>query len=184
MPLFLRKAFWHGLLAVGRAYCGLVLALSAVLGLVWPKAKRLVRRHILASVGMRSVARGDVMKARDYAEELLEFAADDVDHWDYGNVVHKGNLILGRAALRVGNIKAAKDYLLRAGKTPGSPQLDSFGPNMILAKELLEAGEVQTVIEYYVLCGKFWKIGSEHLKHWTAVTLQGRVPNFGPNLVY
>jgi hypothetical protein len=47
-----------------------------------------------------------------------------------------------------GDIEEAKKQLLLAGKTPSSPQLNSFGPNMILAKELLDKGEKDTVLHY------------------------------------
>jgi len=38
--------------------------------------------------------------------------------------------------LKEGKVEDAKHYLLEAGKTPGSPQLNSFGPDMSLAEEL------------------------------------------------
>ena len=58
--------------------------------------------------------------------------------WNYGNALHKGNIVLGRIALERGDIAGAKEHLLAAGQTPGSPQVGSFGPNTTLAKELLE----------------------------------------------
>ena len=39
-----------------------------------------------------------------------------------------------------GDSLAAGKYLVEAAHTPGSPQLNSFGPNVTLAKELLEMG--------------------------------------------
>ncbi len=51
-----------------------------------------------------------------------------------------------------------KKYLIAAGKSPGSPQMDSFGPNMTLAKDLLEKGERDAVLEYFMRCRKFWKM--------------------------
>jgi hypothetical protein len=96
--------------------------------------------------------------------------------------VHHGNLILGHVALRGGDIAAAKTYLLKAGETSGSPQLNSFGPNMALAKELLEQGEPDIVLKYFGLCGKFWD--GKELEEWTALVKGGLIPDFGANLVY
>jgi len=58
-------------------------------------------------------------------------------------------VILGRLALREGRIEDAKHHLIEAGRSPGSPQMDSFGPNVSLAKDLLERGEKEIVIEYF-----------------------------------
>ena len=74
--------------------------------------------------------------------------------------------------------------MLKAGATPGSPQLDSFGPSMTLAKELLEKGERQAVIEYFQLCAKFWEMGKKSLENWTSVVKEGKIPDFGRNLRY
>ena len=123
-------------------------------------------------------------KARPYASELLEKANKDKKSWNYGNAVHDGNLVLGRLALKAGNIDQAKEYLMKAGNTPGSPQLNSFGPTMTLAKELIEHGEHQTVLEYFKLCGNFWKMDNGRLAQWTATVRKGSVPNFGANLDY
>jgi hypothetical protein len=49
-------------------------------------------------------------------------------------------MVLGQVALRRGDAKKAASFLLAAGKTWGSPQLNSFGPNMPLANDLLAAG--------------------------------------------
>ena len=64
--------------------------------------------------------------------------------------------MLGRVALKEGNIEEAKHYLFKAGKTPGSPQLNSAGPSFGLACKLLEKGEKSAVLEYLDLVGKFW----------------------------
>ncbi len=126
----------------------------------------------------------DTEKAEQYASELLQLAPQSKDHWNYGNAVHKGNLVMGRIALRRGDIPAAKRHLLAAGETPGSPQLDSFGPNMTLAKELLEKGEREVVLTYLESCAKFWKMGGDQLRSWTATIKGGGIPDFGANLLY
>lgn len=126
-------------------------------------------------------------EAREYATELLECIGpfDASEHtFPIGNAIHHGNLILGRLALNDGDVDRAKSYLLAAGRTPGSPQLDSFGPNMALAKELLERKEHSVVIEYFELCGKFWKLRSGRLEEWTNEVKAGNIPDFGAHLAY
>ena len=81
-------------------------------------------------------------------------------------------------------MKNAEKYLLDAGKTPGSPQLNSFGPNMELARELLEKGEKETVLKYLDLCSKFWVLGKSRLQEWSGAIKLGKTPDFGANLRY
>jgi tetratricopeptide (TPR) repeat protein len=95
-------------------------------------------------------------KAKTYATEQLSSVNRKEAGWDYGNVIHNMNVLLGRTALRQGNLEEAKQYLLKAGKSPGSPQLNSFGPQFTFARELLEKGEKSVVIEYLDLIGEFW----------------------------
>src|SRR5262249_44092468 len=83
----------------------------------------------LEDAAMMNVEAGSPEKAKAYAEELLRLSPKYSNDWSFGNAVHKGNLVLGRLAIRAGDTESAKKYLLEAGRTPGSPQLDSFGPN-------------------------------------------------------
>jgi tetratricopeptide (TPR) repeat protein len=86
------------------------------------------RQAALAGVAKSAFEAGDLVKARRYAEEMLAAADSSVRRdWNYGNLIHHGHLILGRLALRAGDVKGAKEHLRAAGQTPGSPQLDSFG---------------------------------------------------------
>ncbi len=127
---------------------------------------------------------GDMVKARAYAGQLISTAAAIGDGWNVGNLIHKGNLVLGRIALREGRIGDALIFLERSGQVQGSPQLNSFGPNMSLAKDLLEAGETRAVIAYFEQCRAFWKMGGSQLDRWAADVREGRIPNFGANLRY
>ncbi|MEO2013312.1 MAG: hypothetical protein ABGZ53_02975 [Fuerstiella sp.] len=99
-----------------------------------------------------------------------------------GRAVHLGNVVLGRLAVQAGDIAQAKSHLLAAARIQGGPTLNSFGPNMSLALELLEKGEKEVILEYFQLCSKFWK--SEKLKVWTDVVNRGGIPVFGGNLSY
>jgi len=126
----------------------------------------------------------EIDQARAYAKELLVLATQHKGDWNYGNAIHHGNLILGRIALRDGRIDEAKNLLLEAGKSPGSPQMDSFGPNMSLAKDLLEKDEREVVLEYFELCRKFWDMGHGTLDDWAKDVKSGNIPAFGANLFY
>ena len=118
-----------------------------------------------------------------YAQELLS-SSTDPKNWNYGNAIFFANMVLGEIALHQGSVDAAKAYLLAAGKTPGSPQLDSFGPNMSLAKDLFEAGERQAVLTFFDECLTFWKMDRGSLKQWADQVNSSRLPDFGANLIY
>jgi tetratricopeptide (TPR) repeat protein len=127
---------------------------------------------------------GKIEEATRHAQQALELAPSFRDDWNYGNAIHDGHMVLGRVALRSGEIETAKRELLEAGKTKGSPQLNSFGPNMSLAKDLLEQKQTDAVVEYFELCGKFWKLENGNLKRWSALAKAGEIPDFGANLLY
>ena len=137
------------------------------------------RGPLLPELAMAAFVIGDTDKARTYAETML---ADIPDDWNRGNRVHYGNLVLGRVALADGDLRGAAQYLLAAGRTPGSPQLNSFGPDMALARDLLERGETQTVLRYLALCLDFWEMGQASLKNWIALIEGGRTPDFSRHL--
>lgn len=137
------------------------------------------RDALLQSLAKAALAANKPQKAKEYAEKML---SQNGPGWNYGNNIHHGNIILGRIALTLDDLDEAKKRLINAGKTPGSLQLNSFGPNMTLAKELLQKGEKDVVLEYLELCSKFWKSGKDRLHKWSVVVKDGKIPDFGPNL--
>lgn len=78
--------------------------------------------------------------------------------FQYGNAIHHANIALGWAALAHGEVAEAAFYLQAAAKTPGSPQLNSFGPDRKLADALLAAGERAAVRAYFEECRRFWEM--------------------------
>jgi hypothetical protein len=132
---------------------------------------------------LEAPARDDAV-VRAHAVEVLQQAPKYRSDWNYGNAIHKANLALGYLALRQNHIPEANDYLLRAGKTPGSPQLNSFGPNMTLAQALFERGERKSLLEYFDLCSHFWEMHDGKLREWAALVKENVEPNFGANLLY
>ena len=139
---------------------------------------------ILADWCKRAVDHDENDRATALAEELLVLASRYPNDWNFGNAVHHAHLVLGRVALATNDLAEARAQLLAAGETPGSPQLNSFGPNMRLAQELLRRGDRDAVLAYFDLCRRFWELGKDTLAEWTAVVLQGQEPNFGPNVRY
>jgi tetratricopeptide (TPR) repeat protein len=109
---------------------------------------------------------------------FLELAEGFKDSWNYGNAIHNANLVLGICAYDTGDFEAAKACLEKAGNSPGSPQLNSFGPNMQLAKRLLNTGEYESVLSYLDSCEKFWKSGGEWLRIWKQKVSNKQVPKF------
>ncbi|MCC2636436.1 MAG: hypothetical protein K0Q68_155, partial [Moraxellaceae bacterium] len=107
--------------------------------------------------------RSDTAEVSRLANEYLQIADLERKDWNYGNAIHEANSALGVIAMREGNIKLAEQYLLKAGASPGSPQLDTFGPNLELANSLLKIGSKAAVIEYLKAVSKFWKAGAKAL---------------------
>ncbi|HEX8844450.1 MAG TPA: hypothetical protein VF791_07390 [Pyrinomonadaceae bacterium] len=141
------------------------------------------RITLLRNLAPAALAAGKVEKARTYAQELVSLGEAQSKYVDAsGQAVHIGNLVLGRIALAAGKVGKAKEYLLAAGRAAASSTLKSFGPNMLLAKELIEKGERDAVVEYLDLCAKFWERDEGRLEQWKNIVRQGGVPNFGFNL--
>ena len=121
---------------------------------------------------------------RETAKELERMAPQCKGAPSYGSIVQDFNQILGRIALTEGNVDEAKKRLLASAYSDGSPTMNSFGPNMTLAKELLLKREKEVVIQYFDLCRRFWGRHTDTLDLWTADVKSGHIPKFGANLKY
>jgi outer membrane lipoprotein-sorting protein len=139
------------------------------------------RSYALPDLAKAALKADALDKAAAYATEMLRSSSSDPND---GQAVHDGNMVLGMISLRQGDVMQAKHYLTEAGKTKGSPVLDSFGPNMLLAKGLIENGERDAVLEYFQACRAFWKLGTKQLDDWSAMVRGGGMPSFGASLVY
>jgi tetratricopeptide (TPR) repeat protein len=116
--------------------------------------------------------------AKTHADRALSMAPAFQRAWNYGNALHLGHTVLGLLALRDDDHSAALRELNESGSTSGSPQLNTFGPTMHLAKALLKRGQVDPVLAYLKQCRLFWKMGTTWLDLWESMILGGRVPNF------
>ena len=146
--------------------------------------RRVFEASTISKLMNAAFAAGESSKAKDYANKLLltDYVVNSAER--AGEEIHTANIILGRIALKQGDIQRAKEHLDKAGQVSGGATLSSFGPNMSLAKELLEQGEDQVVLRYLDLCGVFWDRGKEDLERWSATIRKGGMPDFGANMNY
>jgi hypothetical protein len=133
----------------------------------------------LPRAALANAVDGDRAAAESQAQEVLAMAPKYAKDWNYGNALHYGNLALGHLALQHGDRRAAVARLLAAGDTPGSPQLDSFGPRMSLARELLLAGERDAVLDYIDRTLRFWSMSWGTGTVWKIAIRLGFTPGFG-----
>lgn len=102
----------------------------------------------------------------------------------YAIVIHMRHNYTGLIALQEGRLADAKMALFKAGKVSGSPPLNTFGPNVLLASELLKLGEKKAVLSFFRDCQKFWWLPFRliHLNKWKRAIAQGLTPDFGASL--
>lgn len=96
-------------------------------------------------------------EAQIAARQMLANAR--TNNWNYGNVVYDTHSALGRIALLKGDRATARQELRAAGRTPGSPQLNSFGPQFTLARALLDQAQPadrEAVVAFLDDVMQFW----------------------------
>lgn len=144
------------------------------------------RFHSIQKLLSASYQEKDNDSIKSLAFEYLNLAAQNKGDWNYGNAIHQANLYLGLIELEQNNIDASKGYLIKAALTPGSPQLKTFGPNMLLAKKMLEEEQTEIVLEYIRLCKTFWSFWLSFFptRRWKKEIKRGEVPDFGAHLFY
>jgi len=138
----------------------------------------------LNAAAKESLNQGHDEDAKAFAEELERIAPIYKTDWNYGNAIQDYNLVLGRLALKADDLATARQRLIASVQSKGSPQMNSFGPNMSLAKDLLAKGDKVIVLEYFELCRKFWKLHRGRLDQWKKDIEENRVPDCGANLVF
>lgn len=119
---------------------------------------------------------GDYEKAEKYAVSSLAMSEGYEGNWNYGNTIHNSNVVLGRISLAQGDVEGAKRYLVEASKSEGSPQLDTFGPDLKLANELLQKGEIGVVVQYLGSVSRFWEMDNGCVKAWLSEIENGETP--------
>lgn len=137
---------------------------------------RLQRFYSLDDLIGKAYAAGDFAAVSNLTAEYLALAAVYRCNWNYGNAIHDANRFLGLVSVKHGDVELASQYLLKAGKSTGSPQLDTFGPELDLANELLKQGAVEPVKEYLRDIKRFWRLDQGQVAKWLASIDKGERP--------
>jgi hypothetical protein len=148
----------------------------------WNPGKQYVTARLAHFYELDDQVKAAYEKANDaeltaLAHEYLELATIYRCNWNYGNAIHDANRYLGLASLRRGNVDEAARFLVLSGKSTGSPQLDSFGPELDLADQLLKRGQTEAVTEYLKDIKHFWEMDDGQVDRWLAAIGKGEKPS-------
>lgn len=102
----------------------------------------------MSNLPSRAFDANDFKKAAKYANRVVELCEKYRDNWHYGNAWNKAHTVLGRIALKNGDLERAKNHLDLSSINIATPQTTSFGPSLDLAKDLAKANEKAAVIQY------------------------------------
>ena len=117
-------------------------------------------------------AAGQDAKAREYAELAVRDRSES-DHFEH---LHRGNIVLGKLALREGDLKEAKARLLGSAAAPSGSDIIWFQPDFALASSLLERGLKRAVLRYLRLWSKLRTDGQNKMEDLIVLVRSGRVP--------
>lgn len=115
-----------------------------------------------------------------YANEALD-GAQLMEGSSRDAGIHFAHTILGRIAIRAGDIPSAKEHLIASAGITRCMPWSMIGPSMALADELVKQGETDSVLEYLRLCRRIWILGLGRLWVWRRQLAAGRSPHFGRN---
>src|SRR5262249_40126409 len=104
--------------------------------------------QVLIILARVTFAAGDHAQAETLALDLIPLPVREHDFGVSATAHHFGHTLLGLIALLQGKLDNATSHLLYSGDVKGSPQLNSTGPTMSLARELLRAGRRDAVITF------------------------------------
>jgi tetratricopeptide (TPR) repeat protein len=151
----------------------------------WLSAYLMLTDNLDVALRMNDLAKA-VTRAADLQRMIEDMKSKHEDVGYYARNIYDINDALGRAAFARGDLKAAREYLLKAADippgTPGADTLCCAGPNLWLAKSLLGVGERDVVLKFLEACKQFWTQSADHrLDQWIAAIRNGESPDLLPN---
>jgi hypothetical protein len=118
----------------------------------------------------------DDQAAKTYATEALNLVSGQKERISESSpeAIHDANDVLGRIALRSGDLEGARDYLLRAATILQEHAWRSRAPRMALAQSLLDRGERDVVLKYLEEMKTSWSNGLFLLQRWIETIRQNK----------
>ncbi len=123
--------------------------------------------------------------AIEYKGYLEEGAFEDSGREEKRSIAnHQIHTFLGLVEVADENISAAKQHLLDSISNFNSFALQERGPNLLLAKRLLEVGEKEVVLTFFEKVDAEWKgrLQRGNTAGWEKEISEGSIPDFGKNL--
>lgn len=146
------------------------------LDVLFKSATERQKYYILPTLAKVAIEAEAYDQAELHANRLLEYADKFCCDWNTGNAIHDGNTVSGMVAVKRGDIQTALNSLLESGLAPESPQIATFGPDLMLARELLKHGETTQVIIYLNSIRRIWTKGSGRIDKWIFLINDGERP--------
>ena len=136
------------------------------------------RYEMQLGMGNAAWQAGQMARARAAAQALLNVTryASPVPRDQMSYYEHEAKHLLGLVAYQEGRRPEAVSYLLQAGRAEPGSLLKSKGPDFMLAKLLLAAGEKGAVLQFLGYCEKFWD--NDKLHAWEKLVEAGGSPTF------
>lgn len=119
---------------------------------------------------------GNLPEARQFAEELAKAPPQAQDIGLPGSATHQAHILLGLIYIRENRLDDAARNLQSAVRAPISRRMRLRGPDLRLAKGLLDQGRHPPVIEYLEWCKTFWPENDGKLDRWITELKAGRAP--------
>ena len=84
------------------------------------------KRELLSRLATSAFEAGQIETARLWALAALNDAKSAKSDWSVADSLHHAHIILGRIALRSGDLAEAREHLIQAARSDGSPVLGSL----------------------------------------------------------
>ena len=146
------------------------------------------RNDLLINLCRAALENGKLERAKELATELIIEFGQAISDAKFDDSSHVANIVLGRIALRLGDISKAKEHLLTAVRAPLRQEYASLSKiDTVLAKELFDKGEKDAVLEYLLMCEglsnlkaypESYDVEIKSLKAWQGQIKQNKKPSF------